>query len=157
MWWALNNNYNYIGISLGLLGVVTDVLDGYFARKFNHITEFGKIIDPVADKVIVGTTALVLLVNGRVPLWFLLALLGRDALIILAGIYATKKLGLVIPSNYIGKITVVFLSVTLAFVMLDWRVIAQYGMYSSTILIVISLIYYAYGMIIKLKQVAKNS
>ena len=150
MCYLLLNNYNLAAAGIGILGVITDVLDGYFARKLNQITDFGKIIDPIADKVIVGATALVLIIQGRLPLWFGLIAFGRDALILLGGIYATKKLGIIIPSNFFGKITALFLSITLAFVFLDFPKIAYYAIYISTAMLIISFVAYGIGFIKKL-------
>ncbi len=55
--WIMLDNFielRYILFTLAVFGALTDILDGYFARKFNQVTEFGKIIDPLADKVCIG-------------------------------------------------------------------------------------------------------
>lgn len=156
MCYLLLNNYNLAAAGIGILGVITDVLDGYFARKLNQITDFGKIIDPIADKVIIGTTALVLIIQGRLPLWFGIIAFSRDILILLGGIYATKKLGLIIPSNFFGKITALALAITLAFVFLDFPKIAHYAIYISTAMLIISFIAYMVGFIKKLSGQKNN-
>ncbi|MBI5325185.1 MAG: CDP-alcohol phosphatidyltransferase family protein, partial [Ignavibacteriae bacterium] len=79
-WFLLNNNKIWFLI-LVIAALLTDYLDGYFARKRNEITEFGKVMDPVADKVIIGAIAVIMLIQGLIPLWFLLAVLSRDILI----------------------------------------------------------------------------
>lgn len=86
-----------------VLAVLTDKLDGIFARKFNQITEWGKIIDPLADKLAIGTVAIVLLLKGALPLWFLAVILVRDVVIFVGGIYVKSKRGIVLPSNEVGK------------------------------------------------------
>src|SRR5512133_2814178 len=57
-------------ILLMVLGMVTDSLDGYFARKFNEVTELGKIIDPLADKICVAVIVVVLAMLGDIPVWY---------------------------------------------------------------------------------------
>ncbi len=66
------------GCVIILLAALTDKLDGMLARRFNEITEWGKILDPLADKIGVAAVALVLLWLGEIPLWFLLVLIIRD-------------------------------------------------------------------------------
>jgi cardiolipin synthase len=116
-----------IALILFAVAIVTDLLDGYLARKLNQISDAGKIIDPVADKVFVATVALMLVVHDKIPLWFVLAILARDAVILAAGIYAQRKTGIVLPSNYVGKFAVIFTCIAGTLGLLDlieWRNIA---------------------------------
>lgn len=116
-----------ITLVLFVVAIITDLLDGYLARKLNQISDVGKIIDPVADKAFVATVALMLVVHGKVPLWFVVAILARDAVILAAGIYAQRKTGIVLPSNYVGKFAVIFTCVAGTLGLLDlmeWRNIA---------------------------------
>lgn len=113
-------NQNQIGITLVvIIGVATDYLDGYFARKMNIITEFGKIIDPLADKLFVGFTVGFMYYFGYLELWFISLVLGRDLLIFLGGLYVTPKLGYVLPSNQLGKLTVNILALNLFLILIN--------------------------------------
>jgi len=94
---------------------VSDLLDGYFARKRNEITELGKIIDPLADKFCVITISIVLLVQNVIPLWFVLIIVLRDVIIFSGGLYLKRKKGIVLMSNRIGKISVFIIGLTLLF------------------------------------------
>lgn len=128
MAYTLWHGYTEWTLALFALAVVTDLLDGYVARKLNQISDWGKILDPVADKVFVATVALLLVVRGDIPLWFLASILVRDALILAGGIYAQRKTGVVLPSNYVGKVAVIVICIagTLGFVGLtDARNIAM--------------------------------
>ena len=99
-------NYGTIVLILFLLAYVSDLLDGYIARKYNEITELGKIVDPLADKVFVIAVVFQLyLYNEITPIYFWVIVL-RDILILLGGILVTKITGTVLPSNILGKITV---------------------------------------------------
>ncbi len=95
---------------------VSDLLDGYIARKYDGVSEFGKIIDPLADKVFVGCVVIAMAAYGLIPVWFLTVILGRDLLIVVVGVWAKKKLGVVLPSNYPGKAAVLSIALTLLFV-----------------------------------------
>jgi CDP-diacylglycerol--glycerol-3-phosphate 3-phosphatidyltransferase len=124
---------------------VTDVLDGYFARKHNQTTEFGKIIDPVADKIVVGGVVLKLFLLGTLPGHYLLMIIGRDLIILIGGIFVAKKIGRVLPSNVLGKITVILISIVLILMLLQigpLTIVFRGFYYSSILLIFVSLIAY---------------
>lgn len=94
-------------------GALTDKLDGMVARKSGTVTEWGKILDPLADKIGVASIAVVLLLLGDAPLWFVLVLLGRDVLILAGGLFLSWKRGVILPSNEAGKWAVGVISLTL--------------------------------------------
>ncbi|HUI64538.1 MAG TPA: CDP-alcohol phosphatidyltransferase family protein [Bacteroidota bacterium] len=94
------------GVAILVLGIVTDRLDGELARARKEETEWGRILDPLADKIAAATVALVLLRLAQLPLWFVIGLLGRDLLILCGGIYVKARRGLILPSNVYGKWTI---------------------------------------------------
>lgn len=93
-------------IILFFIAYLSDLLDGFLARKFNKITEFGKIIDPLADKVFVIGIILQLYVSEEITSFYFWVILSRDVLILIGGIIVSKTIGKVLPSNLLGKITV---------------------------------------------------
>lgn len=99
-----------IAVLIMLLAVITDALDGYLARLLNEISELGKIIDPLADKISIGIVVVMLVIFGDIPLWFAVVVLGRDIIIFLAGLYLKAKIGIILPSTLSGKVTVAFLA-----------------------------------------------
>jgi CDP-diacylglycerol--glycerol-3-phosphate 3-phosphatidyltransferase len=109
-----------IAILFILVAVTTDALDGYFARKFNEVSEFGKIIDPLADKIGVGIVVVMLTIYGDIPLWFTLLVLIRDLIIFFAGLYIKSTTGIILPSLMSGKVAVSFLTFTLIFAILKY-------------------------------------
>ncbi len=70
-------------ILLACLGA-TDWIDGFVARRFHQVSTLGKVLDPVADRVLVATAVITIIIHGAVPLWFGLATLAREALVSLA-------------------------------------------------------------------------
>jgi len=94
---------------------VSDLLDGYFARKRNEISELGKIIDPIADKTCVIAIALILLSQGIIPLWFVVIIVSRDIIIFTGGMYLKVHNKLILQSNWVGKISVFIIGLTLFF------------------------------------------
>jgi CDP-diacylglycerol--glycerol-3-phosphate 3-phosphatidyltransferase len=103
------------GVVVGILFLAsfTDIMDGYVARKLNQITEFGKVIDPLADKVFVSALVIALLLQGRIPLWFFLTIASRDILILLGGMFMAKRQKKVPASNFYGKMAVSAIGITL--------------------------------------------
>ena len=80
--WLLlaNDDRTYAGLLLGILGV-TDWVDGWIARKFNQISELGKVLDPTADRLLLIVAVPVLIIDGSVPAWFAIAALVREVLV----------------------------------------------------------------------------
>jgi CDP-diacylglycerol--glycerol-3-phosphate 3-phosphatidyltransferase len=97
-------------VGLILLAGVTDLLDGYAARKLGQVTELGKIIDPLADKLAIGVVALLLALQGKVPAWFLAVVLLRDLAIFAGGVHLRRTRRITLQSNLIGKWAVTVLS-----------------------------------------------
>jgi CDP-diacylglycerol--glycerol-3-phosphate 3-phosphatidyltransferase len=85
-------------LALGLFAYLTDLADGYLARRFHQETSAGRIIDPLADKVFVAGVMLSLLSSGYVPLWYVISVLARDVLILLAGAWVSAKRHIVLAS-----------------------------------------------------------
>jgi CDP-diacylglycerol--glycerol-3-phosphate 3-phosphatidyltransferase len=133
-------------IFLALIGALTDWLDGYFARKLNQVTEFGKIIDPIADKICIGGMIIKMYLIGVIdPLLFYL-IIGRDVLIFVAGVFLSYYLNKVLPSNILGKITVssIALYILIVFLQIDSESMVKLSVYFTTIiLIIVSIVAYA--------------
>jgi len=110
---------NNLIIILVLCMYFSDLLDGYLARKLNQVSEFGKIIDPLADKISVMTIALILVYLGRLPIWFVTVVVARDVLILIFGIYLNRKYKLTLMSNFPGKIAVFSIGLILLLTITD--------------------------------------
>ena len=121
--------YNYI-ISAGIfvLASATDFLDGYIARKYNLVTDFGKFLDPIADKVLVSTALIVLLVpiNVFILPWYasimVAVIIARELIISGFRLVAANK-GIVISADKSGKIKTFFTDIAITYIL----VVAQFG------------------------------
>ena len=95
LWWAFG---------LIIIIIITDFLDGYVARKAEEITNFGKLIDPVADKVCMMVVMIYLIISYKLPfLLFLIILATRDIFLIIIGVYLMISQEEVFQSNQSGK------------------------------------------------------
>jgi cardiolipin synthase (CMP-forming) len=95
-----------------LVAVATDFLDGFLARKLHQVTDVGKIIDPLADKIGIGAYAVFMALTGDVPFWFVAFVLLRDLLIFSGGFYIHRNKNIVPQSNWPGKISVSCIAIT---------------------------------------------
>ncbi len=110
---ALLASGNRVGAVVVLAAMaVTDGLDGYVARATGRVTELGKVLDPLADKVAVDSVLLLLAVRGEFPWWVAGLVVGRDLAIAGAALAIARRLGGVPPSNAFGKATFVVLAAT---------------------------------------------
>jgi CDP-diacylglycerol--glycerol-3-phosphate 3-phosphatidyltransferase len=145
------------GTVLIVLGVLTDKLDGMLARTLHQETEWGRILDPVADKVGVATAAVVLVVLGELPLWFAGMVLGRDLLILGGGLVLKTRRGVVIPSNVLGKWTVGAMALLIfLFVIRQAGVLTDGLMVLCTVLLALSLLQYVRVFIAALAKAKKD-
>lgn len=143
-------NYTNTNIIVGILIAmyISDLLDGYLARKLNQVSELGKIIDPIADKIAVVSIAIVLFLQGRIEIWFFVVVISRDLLIIVFGIYLKSKSKIVLMSNYPGKLAVFSIGIILLLAVFNYQnnelleKVISYLYYISVFLIIYSLYLY---------------
>lgn len=116
---AIAANYPTLALSIFVIAFLSDLLDGYLARKLKTVSEIGKVIDPLADKIFIGGVILTMGFTGHIPIWFMGVVIFRDLIIFAVGVWATRKLSVVLPSNYYGKGAVLTISLTLFLALLE--------------------------------------
>ena len=92
----------YISLALFVVASVTDWFDGYLARKNNLVTNFGKFMAPLADKLLVCSAMICMIELNRLPAWFVIIIIGREFIISGFRLIAAEN-GIVIAANYWGK------------------------------------------------------
>jgi cardiolipin synthase (CMP-forming) len=108
-------------VALMLLAVATDFLDGRVARRMNTVSEWGKVLDPLADKLAAAVVCVVLVVRPVEPtleLWFVALVVARDVIIASGGILQTRRAGFVLMALWSGKVAVNLLALTVIAVLL---------------------------------------
>lgn len=133
-----SNVWMWIAFSVFILASVTDFLDGYIARKYNQISDFGKFLDPLADKLLTIAAMVMFCQWGSMPAWALMLILTREFAVTGLRLVAVGK-GNVIAAGWSGKVktvcTMVGLCVMMAFPAVNWISI------SVTAVIVLTTIY----------------
>lgn len=105
---------NVIATIIFVIASVTDIIDGYLARKYSIVTDIGKILDPVADKILVASSLIALMELGRIEGVVVILLLARDfAVGALRDLSASK--GEIIPAYFSGKLKTVFQMIAVGF------------------------------------------
>ncbi len=92
----------WVALAIFIVASLTDLLDGKIARKYNLITNFGKFMDPLADKMLVCSALICLTAMGKIPAWMVIVIVARDFTISGFRLVAAEK-GSVIAANYWGK------------------------------------------------------
>jgi CDP-diacylglycerol--glycerol-3-phosphate 3-phosphatidyltransferase len=129
--------------TLMAVAYLSDIADGYVARKTNTISEFGKAIDPIADKIYVISLVLAMVSRSLVPAWLVAIIIAKDALTMIGAMLVRNKLSAIPPSNYWGKsailTTIVFLFLAVAGVSGQ---ILVFGWIAAAFLLVVSFAIY---------------
>ena len=122
-------NYNWIALAVFIIASLTDFVDGYIARHCNQVSDFGKFLDPLADKLLVTAAMLIFVQWGRMPAWVVMIVLTREFAVSGLRMVAASG-GKVLAAGWSGKIKTFSTMVGLCFMMvfpiawLDWLVIA---------------------------------
>lgn len=94
--------HNTAALALFLLATLTDYLDGEIARRWNLITDFGKLMDPLADKVLTASAFICLITEGLIPAWVVIIIISREFLITGLRLLASSK-NVILPAEKLGK------------------------------------------------------
>ena len=96
-WWGV-----YAILCVAIIIGASDFLDGILARKLNQISDLGKMLDPISDKVILIVGTILLVIYKDFPIWILITFIIKDILTSIAGIMASKKQNKIRQSNFLG-------------------------------------------------------
>ncbi len=138
----LNREDYLIAFYLIAAAGLTDYFDGYFARKLGQTSQTGKILDPLADKLLIGAITIFLVIKLNFPVWFAILIIGRDLIIIVLGSFIIKKKKIVMQSDIIGKVTFGILIAAVSVYIIDLDYLKLPFVYLGTFFIIYSLISY---------------
>ena len=147
---------NYIAVAIFIVASLTDMLDGKIARKYNLVTNFGKFMDPLADKLLVCSAMICLIELDRLAAWIVIVIIAREFIISGFRLVASDN-GVVIAASYWGKFKTTFQMLMVIVLILDiqmqfFQILGTVLTYVALILTVVSLIDY----IVKNKDVLKD-
>ena len=147
---------HYIATAIFIVASLTDLLDGKIARKYNLVTNFGKFMDPLADKLLVCSAMICLIQTGQLAAWIVVIIIAREFIISGFRLIASDN-GVVIAASYWGKFKTTFQMLMVIVLILNiqmsfFQILGKILTYAALILTVVSLIDY----IVKNKDVLKE-
>ena len=142
--WGGESN-RYISLALFAAASITDWFDGHLARKYNLITNFGKFMDPLADKLLVCSAMICMIELNRLPAWVVIIIIAREFIISGFRLIAAEN-GVVIAANYWGKFKTTAQMIMIILLILHFDgifvILEQIFIWLSLALTIISLITY---------------
>lgn len=152
-----NEYYKWIALGIFVIASLTDMLDGKIARKYNLVTDFGKFMDPLADKLLVCSAMIGLIQLGRIPAWIVIVIIAREFVISGFRLIAADN-GRVIAASYWGKFKTTFQMIMVILMIANIHIyaiyiITQIVMWIALALTIISLVDY----LVKNKDVIDGS
>ena len=135
---------DYIALGIFIIASLTDMLDGKIARKYNLVTNFGKFMDPLADKLLVCSALICLIELGRIPAWIVIIIISREFIISGFRLVAADN-RVVIAASYWGKFKTTFQMIMVCLMIANIKALAiltQIVMWVAVVLTVVSLVDY---------------
>lgn len=141
-----NDTFKWIALAIFIVASLTDMLDGKIARKYNLITDFGKFMDPLADKLLVCSAMICLIELERIPSWIVVIIIAREFVISGFRLIAADN-GRVIAASYWGKFKTTFQMIMVILMIADLpidavQLLTQIIMWVALALTIISLVDY---------------
>lgn len=150
---AMQKQYLYSVFVLILSGF-TDILDGFIARKYNLISDFGKLMDPFADKLVQISILVVLTIQGIFPVWVLCIVGAKELMMILGATFLYEK-DTVVSSSWYGKLATVVFYIAMILAMLNFKHYI-YFIYIAIALTLFALVMY-FNKFMRKKKYLKNN
>ncbi len=147
----LEYHLNVIAFLFFTLGIVSDILDGHIARKTNAVTTIGKIIDPLADKILVVGILIAMISLFHIPYWMVIVIVAREFAVTGLRIVAINE-NIVISANQWGKIKTASQFAAISILMLNYKTIGIDILFIAVIFTVISGYTYFYNYFKETKQ-----
>ena len=147
VYYISQENGRLLAVAFIVATMGTDYFDGFFARKFDQISDLGKIIDPVADKIAVIAVVFALVLYREFPIWAFVLILARDIIIVVFGMYVIKRREYVPSSNMTGKVAVTLIAIVGLVYTLNLDSIKVYILYLSIVFLFLSLIGYYWSVL----------
>ena len=123
--------------------VATDGLDGYLARRLSRVTELGKVLDPLADKVAIDAVLGLLAARGEFPAWAFWLVLGRDVSIVAGAVWLRARIRAVPASIGVGKVALVALAAMTIVYVADLRALEMWLLVAGVAAVIVSGVAYA--------------
>lgn len=127
----LLNGYDLLATFMFALAAGTDWIDGQLARRTNCVSKLGQLLDPAVDRILMSCGVIGLMLVGRLPIWIVFVVLGRDLMLLVGGAYLLKRYHERVAVIYPGKVATTFLFVGFAGLLLNMPLIGGLGWFEA--------------------------
>ena len=128
----LLNGYDLLATFMFALAAGTDWIDGQLARRTNCVSKLGQLLDPAVDRVLMSCGVIGLMLVGRLPIWIVVVVLGRDLMLLVGGAYLLKRYHERVAVIYPGKVATTFLFVGFAGLLLNMPLLGGLGWFDAS-------------------------
>ncbi len=128
----LLNGYDLLATFMFALAAGTDWIDGQLARRTNCVSKLGQLLDPAVDRILMSCGVIGLMLVGRLPIWIVVVVLGRDLMLLVGGAYLLKRYHERVAVIYPGKVATTFLFVGFAGLLLNMPVLGGLGWFDAS-------------------------
>ena len=125
----------YVALLIFLVAGATDIVDGFLARRFNWVTKLGKLLDPLADKMMQFAALTCLWIKNLIPWWFAVLYFLKEGTILLLGLIVIKRRDVAVVSKWYGKLAVCLFYATVAVSMIFDSFLAEHTVIATIIFI----------------------
>ena len=128
----LLNGYDLLATFMFALAAGTDWIDGQLARRTHCVSKLGQLLDPAVDRVLMSCGVIGLMLVGRLPIWIVVVVLGRDLMLLIGGAYLLKRYHERVAVIYPGKVATTFLFVGFAGLLLNMPLLGGLGWFDAS-------------------------
>lgn len=128
----LLNGYDLLATFMFALAAGTDWIDGQLARRTNCVSKLGQLLDPAVDRILMSCGVIGLMLVGRLPIWIVVVVLGRDLMLLVGGAYLLKRYHERVAVIYPGKVATTFLFVGFAGLLLNMPLVGGLGWFEAS-------------------------
>ena len=134
-----NQTFRYVAAAIFIIASLTDMLDGKIARKYNLVTNFGKFMDPLADKLLVCSALICLIQLGQLPAWMVIIIVSREFIISGFRLVAAEQ-GIVIAASYWGKFKTTFQMIAVVLMILNFEALSAVTLICTWVALILTII-----------------
>ena len=143
IYWGFAGDARVVLYTLIGWAFLTDAADGYLARRFRWSSKWGLVLDPLADKILVGSLSVFMVLYREFPLWAAALIIARDLCILAAGAYIYLKPGkVVLPADRVGKLTTLAMGAALVLYVVEWQPYGKWALWAAVCCVVVSGLHY---------------
>lgn len=140
--WKYLSGRQVAALVIFLIVQLTDLLDGMIARRFGQVTNLGKLLDPLADKLLLLSVLTCFVIDHKMPLWVFIVILTKELVMMVGSVYALRK-KIVVQAKMLGKVATVLFAAMVVCMLLSWSPVDAILMYVALAVSLAALVFYA--------------